>query len=1009
VKKQTDHEFRGRFGKMVMGINPLLLDEDQLSETQNMQPGYGWRQRRGKSALTASAVATGLRFKSMVQFRDLRGFTDVILAHTYDSVNGDRIMEGSALPPNAITWTEKYVLTAGGEICDFGVASGAVFIANDKDFLIWRGNQSLPTGVFFYDGSSDKFLNYWEETTDFKADTELDLSVYVANDLDALYIISEMPLNKIVVDMNDINAVMSFLKLQYWSGAEFDEITSRSTGGTFVDGTKKSSDPTIDEFTGTTINASMWNGPFGTMAAYMTQDDALIVETAFNGDAYIDTNGNEEYSGDFSIVGKLDCGGVVNGAGSDSNSMRIYVLKVGETNTNCYFGRFARTGATETSHLSEIKTLGVRDDEQWTNVNPDQDQVTWYRIERVGSDLSCYWWSERTGVWTIEATTSGWTTDPVFVRIFSRMVNYTTWLGDPAFEYIRVGTPMNQDGEITWTPPADEVATSLQNIPGFVYKLQWPDDINGSIEQLGIGAPMAPVENIWFGQDVFPTGCYVWNGTDATDYTAFVNNSVETQFADLSAATNSYVFYIGFAQRMSQIILFPASVAQNTADAQIDEFKFFNASGLSEALPFVDQTLDMAGNSSFSQKGAVRWEPPPEEEEKATTLFGDTTPMFWYRLHWDATLSDPTNIYLIRGVPHPDTVDPSYGTFGHKRRAWQIAPVRNENSIRYSAADLPNVWNGLDSGYVFFGERPLRAAVAYYNEAIVFADTEMWQLLGTSPSTFGRLRLSSKVGIVAPRSLVTIESGVVVGDTIKNVLAWFFNDGIWMFDNARIWKISSPDIDNFFDPDHDDYINPEYADQTYGVYDFETQICMWIVYSGPTATTPTKVLAMHFPSMWFGIYDYATDLSSLLSVISDKYYTVAGGNSDGKFYLVNDGITDLDASGNTVAVDAFVTTRDMFLSVSEGIRQRLLSVWTESKAAGGLIELDEYPDGSKTPQNIGKKSMTWLGKIFGAFQKRMPLFAGQKTTKFRVRNRSKNSRMILLGYSTTVDRGRADE
>ena len=230
-----------------------------------------------------------------------------------------------------------------------------------------------------------------------------------------------------------------------------------------------------------------------------------------------------------------------------------------------------------------------------------------------------------------------------------------------------------------------------------------------------------------------------------------------------------------------------------------------------------------------------------------------------------------------------------------------------------------------------------------------------------------------------------------------------------MFDNARIWKISSPDIDNFFDPDSDDYINPAYLDQTYGEYDFELQLAKWIVYSGPTATTPTKMIVMHFPTMWFGIFDYGVELSSILSVISDSYYTVAGAFDNGKFYLLNDGITDLDDSNNTVAVDAWVVTRDMFLSFSIGLKQRLLSVWAESKSAGGMMELDEYPDGSKTPQNIGKQSMTWLGKVFGAFQKNLPVFSSQKTTKFRIRNRSKNSRMILLGHSATVDKGRADE
>jgi hypothetical protein len=135
---------------------------------------------------------------------------------------------------------------------------------------------------------------------------------------------------------------------------------------------------------------------------------------------------------------------------------------------------------------------------------------------------------------------------------------------------------------------------------------------------------------------------------------------------------------------------------------------------------------------------------------------------------------------------------------------------------------------------------------------------------------------------------------------------------------------------------------------------------------------------------------------------------VGGGNADGRFYQLNSGVTDL-VNGTATAVEAYVITRDEFLNYSVGLRERLMSVWTEAQTAGGQLELDEYPDGSRTPQNIAKTTMSIKGKIFGALQKKLKFFSGQKTTKFRIRNRSKNARMKLLGYSTTVDEGRSNE
>jgi hypothetical protein len=256
--------------------------------------------------------------------------------------------------------------------------------------------------------------------------------------------------------------------------------------------------------------------------------------------------------------------------------------------------------------------------------------------------------------------------------------------------------------------------------------------------------------------------------------------------------------------------------------------------------------------------------------------------------------------------------------------------------------------------------------------------------------------------------VVEIESGVIVSNTVKVVIAWQFFDGLWMFDGVRIWKISAPDIDSFFDPDHEDYINPAKLGETVGVYDFRSQTVRWAVYSGSSATVPTKMIVMHFPTLHFGIFDYATDVDAMLSVVNSKYYLVGGGHADGRFYQLDSGVTDL-ITGTATAVDAFVITKDEFISYSDGLKQELLSVWHEAQADGGQIELDEYPDGSKTPQNIAKQSMTIKGKIFGILQRTLKYFPGQKTTKFRIRNRSKNARMKLLGASVTVEKDRADE
>jgi hypothetical protein len=135
---------------------------------------------------------------------------------------------------------------------------------------------------------------------------------------------------------------------------------------------------------------------------------------------------------------------------------------------------------------------------------------------------------------------------------------------------------------------------------------------------------------------------------------------------------------------------------------------------------------------------------------------------------------------------------------------------------------------------------------------------------------------------------------------------------------------------------------------------------------------------------------------------------VAGGHADGRFYQMDSGITDY-VGGVATAVTAYVITKDEFLSLSTGLRERLMSVWSEAQESGGQIELYQMPDGSKTPQLVAKKSMTVMGKIFGVLQEKLKFFPGQKTTKMKIQNTSKNARMKLIGQSTTVDEARGNE
>jgi hypothetical protein len=771
MRQKTDKELAHGFGKMVKGVSSLLLEPDQLSDTQNMMPGLEWEQRRGLSELTATPVVAGLRFKSLVQFRDLQGYTDLILAHTYEGSGGEDLYKGSALPPNAITWSKVYDFTAGCVPCQWCNVANALLIANNKEFLIWRGNRFYPTAVWKYNSAPDQYTLFADELFDNDVATAMPLDGL--NSDESFVIISEQTLDKVSVVAGDLNTAAVELEGFCWNGA-----WSRLVGAGVVE-----SDGSFGTEDGTTLGT--WDDD--------DQGDGATTEVTYDGYTSIKMDSGSVDFENRAVISK-DFGTFGN---TVTVTIRMYHDKIGirdpdgdavkldimHADSGCFIyfasdGMFINDGVS----WNEVGT-NIVDEDTWTtwtfvvdfsvaataNVDVYKDNV------EVALAVDCS---------NVGAQTSG---DIAITCYGNTAANDITYIDD-----IKVGAGLvasdgfvdgtlqddatiGKSGDLTWTLRTDEVLTDIQGVPGFAYKFQPKKTLDNptSITGISVHAPMGPVRSVWHGLYEFVSGCYVNDGTDNTDYTAYVNNGVESQYMDLTDVTTTDKIYVGFPTRVNKIIFRPAAEGKNTNNVSVTAVKYHNAAGVATTVGTVIDTTETS-DKMFSQKGYMSWADPGWQNEKMTIIGGDLTPMYWYEITVDAALVDPTYIFHIQGVSIPRDPDPCYGVFAYKRRAWQVAPRNRENQVRFSAQDLPNVWEGPDAGYVEFGERPLFAAGPFYNETVLYADTEMWMLQGNSPTNFGRLRLSGKVGISAPQSLVPVEVGVMSGDNIKTVLAWQF-------------------------------------------------------------------------------------------------------------------------------------------------------------------------------------------------------------------------------------------
>ena len=576
--KRTTGQFRNKFGKLVKGISPFLIQDDELSDIQNMLPGYEWRQRKGQSELTTTEIAANLEFKSMFQFSQLNQSGDYILAHTSDSVNGERIMRASALPPaTGITWVEEYTLGAGANPAQFAQVQDAVIVADNNEFLIWRGESHWPMGVWVWDDAADVYIDYWDEMTDGRDTTILNLSSFpTAN---RIHIMSDQPFNRIGLTVGNPNS----------AGAVLSVFTYQSGGYT----------PVVAQVDGTSVT----------------------------------------------------------------------------------------------------------------------------------------------------------------------------------------GRSLSISGNITWNLTGNESQTVIDGQGGFVTYLTWNNVLDASCDltAMDIESEWGEVQDVWDGARTDPAGAYV-TVDDVTfeDYLAKILNTAVSDYMDCGGLTTAGYVYVGFNRQVNSIEFWPDVDNAQTGNASVTAVQYWSNVGAWTAVTGLQDSTE-SGNSSLTQKGSMSWNQVDQDVEKARIVGGDINPWYWYRIHWDATFSTEARIYRITGVPSPQRIDPCYGVAAWKRRAWQIAPNRRANQLRFSADGLPNTFNGVDSGYIQFGERPVRAALPFFNELIIWADREMWMLQGDSPSQFGRMKLSSRVGIDAPHSAIAIESGVIDTRNIRRItIAWFFQ-ALWFF------------------------------------------------------------------------------------------------------------------------------------------------------------------------------------------------------------------------------------
>jgi hypothetical protein len=170
---------------------------------------------------------------------------------------------------------------------------------------------------------------------------------------------------------------------------------------------------------------------------------------------------------------------------------------------------------------------------------------------------------------------------------------------------------------------------------------------------------------------------------------------------------------------------------------------------------------------------------------------------------------------------------------------------------------------------------------------------------GYSPSTFGKLLLSSRLGAMNNKSIEIVDGikvATATDETIKTLAFWISREGLCMSD-GRTCTIVDDDIRNYFDSSKDECIRAGYESEHWLAYDAAYGVLRMGLVSGTSATKPNVFPVFDLTEKVFSFDTPSQELSCMVNVQAGSggkaVIQMAGGIDDGQVYQVNYGKIDV--------------------------------------------------------------------------------------------------------------------
>ena len=483
---------------------------------------------------------------------------------------------------------------------------------------------------------------------------------------------------------------------------------------------------------------------------------------------------------------------------------------------------------------------------------------------------------------------------------------YTTGATDGTRDAATLTKCLAKSGNITWTQPDYEIPCMMFGVTGYWYQIIVSVALDAEVEisSCTFQSPWTSLVNIWNGVPIDAVEAMVETASGSDKYENYGSTAIDLDEFPSGAKLN-----LAFSDPIEGLYVDVGAIP-HTGTAPTFTINYFNGSAFTTVGTVHDST------SGLTHSGWVRF--PRQSAVQPLMFEGTKYHAYWYQITFNQNLTADMNVG-VQGMPYFDVGD--FGAVGQCNACWREHACYTFTAypeyVYLAPPNQPLFLNGSEYGILEAGDGRSNRVLSmkpFFNNAIVWQEekgieggcTTIFQ--GYDPTTYGKLILSTRVGIVNAKASVVVE-GVQTSaqseerfssaeDAAKGTFAfWISRYGVCCTDGRTIWIISD-DIQNYFDPtETTTCLRRGYEKEHWIEFDSTFNVLRLGLVCGSTATKPNIFPVFDLTDKVWYFDVLAQEFSCVKEIESGSgnlpVTQVAGGTDDGTVYITNSGTNDI--------------------------------------------------------------------------------------------------------------------